>query len=129
MNRLVVLVILASLLAVFLVGCKVVPAEPGDLSGTITWQSATIAGATVNVWGTGNTKVSTAVSDQNGHYIISKIPSGTGYLVTCHQAVNGTAVEKGWMFPNIEIKPKGNTQLDMTSDNAIKDAVLPSSYQ
>jgi hypothetical protein len=129
MNKILAMVTVVLLLAAFTVGCKVQPA-PGNLAGSISWQSqAAVAGVTVNVWGTGNTKVASGVSDKDGHYSITKVPEGKGYLVTCHQAASGEIAEKNWMFENVSINSKGTTQIDMTYDNAIKGAVLPSIYQ
>jgi hypothetical protein len=132
MKKLIALVIMVSLLAAFFAGCKVQPA-PGSIAGTISWQSQggniALAFVTVNVWGNGNAKVASAVSDKDGHYTIANIPAGEGYLVTCHQSPGDNVVEKSWMFQNIPIKSKSTTQIDMTYDNAIKGAVLPPIYQ
>ncbi len=131
MKKFFALIILISLLAALSAGCKVAPA-PGSLSGTITWQSeggtTLLSGVTVNVWGTGNARVASGVSDNDGRYTINNIPEGTGYLVTCHQAASGTIVEKNWMFQNIPINSKSTTKVDMSFDNAIKGAVLPPAY-
>jgi hypothetical protein len=138
MKKLIILIILTSILTLFFCGCffkKEVP--PGTLSGSITWQSESmdnnlVVGATVNVWGTGNKKMAHTVSDSNGRYSIANIPEGQGYMVTCYH-ISGTSgnivVEKYWMIQNVNIKSGVNNQLNLTFDNAIKDAVLPVEYR